>query len=144
MQLKVFTDGGSLNNPGQAAIGYVIYQDNNIVFKHGERIGIATNNFAEYTAVVKALQKIKELIKTNSIILHGTVEKVDFYSDSRLMVNQLNGLFKVKNGVIRDFVLKIRILEQEIKIPIFYTNIPREKNKEADELVKQALNIRSY
>lgn len=136
LTLKVFTDGGSLNNPGEAAIGYIIYDNNKIIFKHGEKIGVATNNFAEYTAVVKALEKLKELHTTT--LRSVVVKQVHFYSDSRLMVNQLNGLFKVNNGAIRDFIIKIRILEQEIKIPIIYINIPREQNEEADKLVKQS------
>lgn len=132
MQLKIYTDGGSSGNPGPAAIAYVIYQDNQIIFKHGEKIGIATNNFAEYQAVIEALEKVKQIIQCSS----SSIEQIAFFSDSALIVNQLNGLYKVKNSKIREFVMKVRILEQEIKIPIVYKNIPREENREADKLVK--------
>lgn len=136
MFLKIYTDGGALNNPGEAAIAYVIYQDEKLIFKYSQRIGIATNNFAEYQALVKALEKVKELLQQSS---YQSVEKIYCYADSSLMVNQLNGLYKVKNADIRMFIIKVRVLEQEIKIPLIYTNIPREKNRLADSLVKQAL-----
>lgn len=134
MQFKVFTDGGCLGNPGLCAIAYVIYHDNNLVVKHSEKIGHGTNNIAEYQAVIKALEKLKEILP-----LCGAVpDKISFFADSSLLVNQLNGLFKVKNSNIREFILKIRILEQEINIPITYSHVLREQNTLADSLVKQA------
>lgn len=143
MQIQVFTDGGSRGNPGQAAIGAVISFQNSVVgqkqekiIKIGKRIGVATNNEAEYTAVVEALQNLKLQIAN----LKSPVEKIQFFIDSNLVVNQLNGLFKVKNERMRMFLLQIRQLEAEIKIPVFYTHVPREKNKEADFLVNQALD----
>jgi len=131
MIIQIYTDGGSLNNPGQSAYAYIIYIDNRIE-QAAERMGVSTNNIAEYTAVVSALEKIKSIKppKTDSIILN---------SDSKLLVNQLNGLYKVKNSQIRNMVIKIRILEQEVKIPISYRYIPREKNTLADALVKSVL-----
>ena len=66
---------------------------------------------------------------------HHLAEKVEFYSDSRLMVNQVKGLFKVKNGRIKEYILIIRGLEQEINLPITYNYVPREQNAEADLLV---------
>lgn len=143
MGIDIYTDGGSLNNPGEAAYAFIIYQNNKIIFKDHKRIGIASNNFAEYTALIKALEKVKELFNDDTIILRRiVVKKITCYADSALMVNQLNGLFKVKHADMRDFVIKIRILESEIKIPIKYVNIPREKNTEADKLVKQALGVK--
>lgn len=141
MGIDIYTDGGSLNNPGEAAYAYIIYQNNKIIFKDNKRIGIASNNFAEYTALIKALEKVKELLN-NTTTLCSNVVKINLYSDSALMVNQLNGFFKVKHANMRDFVIKARILESEIKIPIKYVNIPREKNTEADKLVKQALEVK--
>lgn len=138
MIIKIYTDGGSLNNPGQAACAYVIYKDSVQIFSHCERIGVATNNIAEYAGVVKALEKAKELINGQPLTVGG----IRIFSDSSLMVNQLNGLFKVKNAKIRELVFKIRILEEEINLPIIYIHIYREKNQLADSLVKKAL--RSY
>lgn len=129
MILKVFTDGGSKGNPGPASIGIVFKIDNKIVFSHKESIGVATNNDAEYLALIKALENVTRHT------LHVT--QIQCYSDSRLMVNQVNGMFKVKNGRIKEYILKIRGLEQEIKLPISYHLIPREENFEADRLVNQ-------
>lgn len=140
MELKIFTDGGSLNNPGQAAISYIIYLDNKIVQKFSKRIGINTNNFAEYSALYEALCFIKTSIfeKQASRIL-----KISCFSDSNLLVNQLKGMYKVKNTAIRDFIIKIRVLEQQIQTPIVYIYIPREKNTLADSLIKKELNFYS-
>lgn len=129
MVLKVFTDGGSKGNPGPSSIGMVFYLDGKKVFHHHESIGVATNNDAEYTALIRALEFIVKDHKEKGI------EKVQFHSDSSLMVNQVNGLFKVKNGKIKEYILKIRGLEQEAGIPLTYTYVPREQNKEADLLV---------
>lgn len=129
MVLKVYTDGGSKGNPGPASIGIVFKIDEKIVFTYKESIGIATNNDAEYKALIKALSKIKnQKIKTK-------IERIEFYSDSRLMINQVKGLFKVKSGKIKEYILNIRILEQKINLPISYHYIPREKNYNADLLV---------
>lgn len=134
--LKVFTDGGSKGNPGPATIGGVFYFNNKPIFKFSKSIGLATNNVAEYQAVVYALEKIKK----NSILKKFSITNIEFYSDSSLLVNQINGLFKVKNKKIRDYLLKIRLLEEEFNLPITYHLIPREKNKEADQLVNLANN----
>lgn len=136
MDIKIYTDGGSLNNPGPAAYAFIIYLNEKIIFKQAEKIGVATNNVAEYTALIKALEKIKELM-----VKSLDVKSIVFFSDSFLMINQINGLFKVKNAVIREFILKIRILEQEIKLPIIYKHIPREQNTLADSLVKEQLRF---
>lgn len=158
MVLKVFTDGGSKGNPGPAAIGYVGYVDGKELFRGREDIGIATNNDAEYTAVIRALQKAKELFTTGPALAppnrarhlravgipplghpSQNVKNIQFCSDSRLLVNQVNGLFKVKKGKIKEYILAIRTLEQEIGLPISYINIPREENTAADDLVNNKL-----
>ena len=134
MTLKVFTDGGSKGNPGPSSIGIVFYAEDKVVLEHKEAIGIATNNDAEYTALIRALEKIIDNYKLRpTTALH--FNKIEFYSDSRLMVNQVKGLFKVKNGKIKEYILKIRGLEQEIGLPITYNYVPRERNKKADLLV---------
>src|SRR3989338_8755439 len=130
MELTIFTDGGSINNPGPAAIAYLIYLDGKPLSSFSTKIGINSNNFAEYTALVRAL----EWVKQNNAL---SAAKITVFSDSSLMVNQLNGLYKVKNSTIRQFILKIRILEQELNAPIVYKYIPREKNRLADLLVKK-------
>ncbi len=149
--LTIFTDGGASNNPGPAAIGVIvklkiknekarkagflrnvkIYEEKTI-HKFGRPIGYATNNVAEYTAVIEAL---------NWLVASGKwrVAKIKFYLDSKLVVNQLNGVFKIKNYQLRNLAIKIRQLEQEAGGCFRYQYIPREKNQEADALVKKAL-----
>ena len=135
MNLRVFTDGGSKGNPGLSSIGLVIYQDEVEVVRYREDIGIGTNNEAEYRALIKALELLKEYLVKQGAEKEQRVEKVLCFSDSRLMVNQVNGLFKIKEARMRDFVMKIRILEAEIGMPIVYQYIPREQNTLADALV---------
>lgn len=136
MELKIYTDGGSINNPGQSAVAYLIYFNDKMIQNFSTKIGINTNNFAEYSALKQALEWVKKNQDEKPI----KISKITCFSDSNLMVNQLNGLFKVKNAVIREFIMKVRILEQEIGAPITYTYIPREKNRLADAMVKKALS----
>ena len=130
--LIVYTDGGSRGNPGPAAIGFYITDDKgNELAKYGKKIGLATNNSAEYLAVISALEwlKLNRELQTKS---------VRFFLDSKLIVNQLNGIFKIKEARLRNLIVKIRQLEREIGINIFYSYIPREKNKIADNLVNHS------
>ena len=133
MILKVYTDGGSKGNPGPSSIGVVGYLDGKEVLKISKSIGTATNNDAEYRALIEALDNIKNYI--SKIKSTNQISKIEFFSDSRLMVNQVKGLFKVKNGKIKEYILQIRILEQKIDLPIAYHYVPREQNQEADKLV---------
>jgi len=145
-KLLIFTDGGSRGNPGPAAIGVVIklkikneklkIDEEKILTQFGKRIGETTNNIAEYQAVIEALRWIKE----NYSIAQLFDCSIVFFLDSKLVVNQLNGLFKVKDAKIRELIIKIRELEQEVGGNVSYFLIPREKNKEADFLVNQVLN----
>lgn len=144
MILKIYTDGGSRGNPGPSSIGMVFFLEGRKIFTHREDIGIATNNAAEYTALVRALEQVKS---QKSPLRQGfagqakikNISRIEFYSDSRLLVNQVKGLFKVKNAHISKFILKIRTLEQEIGLPISYHLIPREQNTVADKLVNSRL-----
>ena len=137
----VHTDGGSRGNPGAAAVGIVIdekYPDGKIlrVEGYGECIGIATNNVAEYTAVSVALQ---HLIALSSPV--ETQESLyEFYLDSLLVVQQLNGVYKVKDLNLRTFVMIIRGLENDLGGTIRYTAVRREKNRDADLQVNAALD----
>jgi len=135
-ELFIYTDGGARGNPGLAAIGiYIIDDEKNKVLSFGGKIGFATNNIAEYKAVIFALEwiiKEKEKLKN--------VKKINFYLDSKLDCSQINGLFKIKNAKLRDCLFLVREKEAQIKIPITYNFIPREKNKNADILVNKALD----
>jgi len=136
-KLIINTDGGARGNPGPAGIGIVIKTETGeMLQKISQTIGETTNNVAEYTAVIKAL----EWMRANATILQLNNFTINFFLDSTLVVNQLNGLFKVKDAKLRELLLKVRILEQEVGGKIYYSSIPREKNMEADALVNQALD----
>lgn len=130
MILQIYTDGGSKGNPGPGSIGIAFFLNGTKIDTYREDIGYVTNNEAEYQALVTALEKSKK-----QIVKSKDITKMQCFSDSRLMVNQVNGLFKVKNAKIREFIFKIRSLENEIGLPVSYIHIPREKNKIADSLV---------
>ncbi len=136
MNLSVYTDGGALNNPGPAASAYLVYQGTKLLVKGNKAIGINTNNIAEYTALILALQKLKEL-KSNGLI--PPTANIVCYSDSLLMVSQLNGAYKIKNAQIKKLVAMVHRLKEEVAVPVSHAHIPREKNQEADDLVKQIL-----
>lgn len=133
--LQVFTDGGAIGNPGPAAVGVVIKKDGVTIKKLAKYIGETTNNVAEYTAVIEALK----WLRTNCQAVKLSSCQAVFFLDSKLVVNQLNGFFKIKNAKLRHLIIKVRQLEREIGGNVFYQHIPREKNSEADKLVKQGL-----
>jgi len=129
MKYKMYTDGGSRGNPGKAAIGVVIYDKNNKKIKELSRyIGIATNNVAEYTALVFGVTALKELQCT----------EVEIFMDSELIVKQLKGLYKVKHKNMRSLYSKVIQGLKGIKYTI--EHVKREKNKIADSLVNDALD----
>jgi ribonuclease HI len=131
----IFTDGGSRGNPGPAALGVFIQdEDGNELASIGKTLGNTTNNIAEYSAIVEGFNW---LLKNKN---NFNVKSVKFYMDSQLACSQLNGLYKVKNPRIREFVFEIRQKEAELGFIITYTHIPREQNKKADFMVNQALD----
>ena len=137
MKYKICCDGGSRGNPGPAATGYIIRdQDHNTLSAGGSFLGTATNNIAEYKAVLEALVKLKELQGAGG-------GEVEFFVDSQLVAQQLNGIYKVKNSAIRELVVKIREEEPNFS-KVSYIQIPREKNTEADEIVNQILDRGKY
>lgn len=137
--LNVFTDGGARGNPGPGAIGVYITNKHGVkIWETGKTIGITTNNIAEYKAVSQALSWLIGYLKKEE------VDTIHFFLDSQLVVFQLTGVYKVKNTRLRELIFEIRQKEAEIKKPIYYAHIPREKNKEADRLVNMALDNASY
>lgn len=126
----VYADGGSRGNPGPSASGYVIYDENHQVLVYrGTYIGVTTNNQAEYMALKLALEEAKSL----------GAQQVSVYMDSLLVVNQMRGIFKVKN---RDLWPVHDAAEQLVKQfdKVLFTQVPRESNKLADAAVNQALD----
>ena len=132
--ISIYCDGGARGNPGPGAIAFVVLEDGKTIYKFSKKIGHTTNNVAEYQAVISAL----EWLKNSSIINQSSI---NFYLDSQLVVNQLNGLFKIKDGKLRVLIVKVRGLEQQIGGKIFYNLISRQQNKIADALVNKALIV---
>ena len=137
-RILVFADGGARGNPGPAAIGIVIKDEKGkVLTQFGKSIGETTNNVAEYKAVIEGLRWIVTNIKPQA-------SSVQFFLDSKLIVNQLNGYYKIKNGNLRNLIIEIRKLEQGVGGDISYRLIPRGKNRPADFLVNQALDTKKF
>jgi ribonuclease HI len=132
MKLIINTDGLSRDNPGPAAIGAILKDTRGrTVATVSQAIGIATNNEAEYRAVIAALEKA----------LAVGAEQVELRADSELVVNQLNGRYKVRSTALRPFYLQAaQLLSRLQKVSIIY--IPREQNAEADRLANKAIGKR--
>ena len=135
-KLIVYTDGGSRGNPGPAAIGVVIQDANGRMIKnYGEAIGKATNNEAEYRAVIFALQKVKALIGKEKT----AKTDLEIRMDSEFVARQLNGQNKIEEERLFPFFIKIWNLKMNYASVVF-RNVPREQNREADRLVNGALD----
>lgn len=135
-KIIIYTDGGSRGNPGPAAIGVAIFNEAGELLKsYGKAIGIATNNEAEYGAVIFALEKVKALFGKEKI------KNIDCQvrMDSELVTYQINGEYKLEQK--RLFPLFIKIWNLRIDFgSLAFIHVPREQNKEADRLVNQALD----
>ena len=129
-EAKLNTDGGSRGNPGHSAGAFVICKmDDNVVEKSGFYIGIATNNQAEYKALLKGLNRAKTL----------GVRKLNVFMDSELIVKQLNGLYKIKNKNLEPLYRQVKELANSFT-EISFTHVPRLMNKEADDEVNRILD----
>ncbi len=132
----IHTDGGSRGNPGPAALGFAIYDmQGHVIKKQGEFLGTATNNEAEYRAVISALKKLKALIGKEK------AKKADVLirADSELMVKQMTGKYKVEHPTTQQFFIQIWNLKLDFK-SVSFEAIPREENKVADAMVNEALD----
>lgn len=135
-KIIVFTDGGARGNPGPAAVGVVIKDEKGRIIKsYGEAVGEKTNNEAEYEAVIFALQKIKALLGKEK------VKKIEVMVnlDSQLAASQLNGAYKIEEEKLFPLFIKIHNLKTDFG-EVKFKYIPREKNREADKLLNQALD----
>jgi ribonuclease HI len=129
-RLLIYTDGASLGNPGRAAIGVVIHDgQDRVVSRLSRSIGYATNNQAEYWAIIAALEETARL----------GAGAVDIKSDSELVVEQLNGRYRVKKASLRPLYQKVVQLIGSLE-SFTITHIPREQNREADNLAHLALS----
>ena len=130
MKAKLFTDGGSRGNPGPAAYAFVLEaEDGTVLDARGEAIGVATNNVAEYAALVAGLERAVEV----------GVDELEVVSDSELLVKQMRGEYSVKNRALQDLFLDASRSARKIR-RVTYTAVRREHNVLADSLVNEALD----
>ncbi len=136
MKYILHTDGGSRGNPGPAGIGVVITNEKKeIIKRYAEAIGITTNNEAEYQALIFGLKKLKQIFGKEKI----KQAQIEAYLDSELIVNQLNHKYKIEEPNLQQLFLQVWNLTLDFGL-IKFTAVSREKNKEADKLVNQALD----
>ena len=130
MKARLSTDGGARGNPGPAAYGFVVESDDgHVLAAHGERIGRATNNVAEYNGLVAGMRKAADL----------GVTELEVVSDSELLVKQMQGEYRVKNEALRALWEEATDLERRFR-RVRYTSVRREHNELADRLVNKALD----
>lgn len=129
---KLYGDGGSRGNPGPAAYGFVILgADDNVIKQEGVYIGDTTNNQAEYQSLKEGLESALDM----------GITELEVYMDSQLVINQVMGIYKVKNMELKPHYDRIKELEKRFD-SISFTHVPREMNKLADAMVNQALDAR--
>jgi ribonuclease HI len=129
-KVVIFTDGASLGNPGQAAIGAILKdEEGRLISRLSRRIGQATNNQAEYRAVIAALERAISL----------GVNRVEMLSDSELVVKQINGKYRVKKATLKPLYQKVKQLQSQLQ-GFSINHVTREQNIEADELANIALS----
>jgi len=133
-QAKIFTDGGSRGNPGDSSCAFVICNmDDSVVEKSGYYMGMATNNQAEYYGMIKGLERARDL----------GIDKIQLFSDSQLVVNQMNGFYKVKNQELAPLHHELKELANSFE-EISFTYVPRELNKLADREVNRILDQQEH
>lgn len=136
-KIIIYCDGGARNNPGPAAIGVVITTKGKGKREYSEFIGQATNNEAEYRAVIFAFKKVKQLVGKEK----SKSAEIEIRSDSQLLTSQLNGQYKIKEKNLQPLFLEIWNVKQDFG-EVKFISVPREENREADKLVNQELNRR--
>ncbi len=131
MTILAYTDGASRGNPGESGIGVILKDESgNLLAEHYGYIGRATNNIAEYTALASCLDLVQKM-ECGNLIVH---------SDSELMVRQLNGEYKVKDEGIRKHYRRIQKMLEGVPFQFEIRHIPREKNREADQLANRGID----
>jgi probable phosphoglycerate mutase len=130
VKATLYTDGGARGNPGPAAYAFVLEaEDGTVLDARGKAIGVATNNVAEYSALVAGLERAVE----------AGVRELEVVSDSELVVKQMRGEYKVKHPALQELFLRASRLAREIH-RVRYTAVRREHNELADRLVNEALD----
>lgn len=141
MIARIFTDGGSRGNPGHAALGVVIETTAGVpLYQVGEYVGVTTNNEAEYQAFLRASTW---LAQHQAELEQQGIKQLQFFLDSKLVVEQLNRNWKIKEPRMATWAAQCWKQLQLLKTPFTISHIPREQNSAADALVNQALDARS-
>jgi len=133
--LTIHTDGASRGNPGAAACAYIIERDGHQPIEVAEVLGDMTNNQAEYTALVKALEHALELGSAHSVVVN---------SDSELMVKQMKGEYRVKNEELRDLYDDAQKLARQFQGQVIFRHVRRAQNSRADALCNEALDGKRF
>ena len=132
-EIIIYTDGASINNPGPSGAGFII-SINKEKKEYSVPLGVKTNNQAEYMAVILAIKKLKQLIGKDEI----KKARIKVYSDSQLLIEQMNHRYKIKDAKVRDMFFEL--WNETVALNILFTDIKREENTEADKLSKEATN----
>lgn len=133
MVVSIYTDGGSRGNPGPAAYGWVVYDQNKtIIQKQSKFLGVKTNNQAEYLGLLAALTWLKNN--------QHRFTSAHLYSDSQLLVKQIENHYKVKSKNIKPLFSTAQKLIDQISLPIKFFHLLRHQNKLADQLANQAMD----
>jgi len=132
----IYTDGGSRGNPGPSALGVHVEDEfGKTLAGIGKRLGITTNNIAEYSAILEAYNWLLD-----NMLSLGPDAEIYFFMDSQLAYSQLIGLYKIKNLKLKEILVQIKAKEKELGLKVNYAHVPRENNKKADRLVNLALD----
>ncbi|MGQ9617268.1 MAG: ribonuclease HI family protein [Spirochaetota bacterium] len=139
--LRVFLDGGSRGNPGEAAIGFVVYEGNGKeIYRYGKSIGVATNNYAEYMALIEALRWLLEYRDNYRHIINYPIV---ICSDSELVVRQINSRYRVRDPHIAPLFKEARDMIEKIGC-VELKHIRREGNKITDWIVNRVLDRKPF
>lgn len=131
--LIINTDGASRGNPGQASYGFVVQDgQKKVLYEEGERLGVATNNVAEYTAVLRALEYVEKKYDAKKT-------KIDIVSDSQLVASQLSGIYKIKSPHLFQIFIKIKKLQKNFS-EVSFRHVLRTENVLADRMANLALD----
>ncbi|GIW78664.1 MAG: hypothetical protein KatS3mg105_0471 [Gemmatales bacterium] len=128
--MKVYIDGAARGNPGPAAYGFAIFRGDQLIAEENGRLGSTTNNVAEYTALVRALECASSLDHSGPVVVH---------SDSELLVKQMNGEYRVKNARLRELFEQAKKLAAQFG-DLTIRHVPRSQNTQADRLCNEALD----
>ncbi len=136
-KVKVFTDGASKGNPGHSGIGITAYDENDFILKtYKEYTGEGTNNQAEYKALIKGIEVVRNLMEESG----ESIDEIEFYSDSELIVNQVNFNYRVKEPDLALLNNKFHVLIKKLNKPYKVFYVDRTKNKNSDMLANMAID----